>query len=184
MKFLNQALIDPVFLPEITINLAGDSNFAGYMPTTPVFGNNYQLMIDPYPQAGIPATPFATLLKNKINQVLGGNAANLNNVFKMVFFARASNGGTKGRTVSRDKIIYLASDGAFETEAHEALHSLGVTHVFTNQIADSEAIYTFDISQTDNLMDYFSVGIQSTYTWQWQLARVNAEVEPEGYQPN
>jgi len=181
-KFLNQALIDPVFLPEITINLAGDPNFTGYMPITPISGNNYQLMISPFPQAGIPATPFATLLKNKIDQVLGGNAANLSNVFKMVFFARAANGGTKGRTVPGDNIIYLTSDGAFETEAHEALHSLGVTHVFTNQIADSKAIYTFDISQTDNLMDYFSIGIRGTYKWQWQLARVNAEIEPVGYQ--
>jgi len=60
-----------------------------------------------------------------------------------------------------------------QTVAHEIYHSLGIPHTF-----DNKAKFAYRGMFTDNIMDYSHLEQRhrrSTYKWQWDIARKNAE---------
>lgn|GEM_PF-5343818 len=64
--------------------------------------------------------------------------------------------------------------------ANEYLYSVGVAHTFTDKKIDENAILSFLLLHTNNIMDYYNQSmtlhqfVQSTFFWQWAIARQNS----------
>lgn len=63
-----------------------------------------------------------------------------------------------------------------QTAAHEFLHAFNLAHSFTNQEASATALFTYEYSKTDNLLDYshhvpgHKNSRRSLWYWQWKIA--------------
>lgn len=69
--------------------------------------------------------------------------------------------------------VVIFGSPQIQTVAHEIYHSLGIPHTF-----DNKGKFAYKGMETDNLMDYSHLmgrHRRSTYKWQWNIARKNAE---------
>jgi hypothetical protein len=60
---------------------------------------------------------------------------------------------------------------SLQADTHEFLHSFNLPNSFTNEEADSDAIFTYRYATTENILDYSHHIPQIRYSlWQWQKA--------------
>ncbi|MCL5247681.1 hypothetical protein M4I21_17850 [Cellulophaga sp. 20_2_10] len=75
------------------------------------------------------------------------------------------------------KKIVLFSSKNNQTTAHEFLHAFNLPHTHVNKEADSDAKYTYEYSETDNLVGYaHHKGVERRSLWKWQWEKANNSI--------
>ena len=99
--------------------------------------------------------------------------------FKAFYFAEngynKNGGNTSGYSSSHADFVVVFKSKNDQTAAHEFLHSMNLPHTFTNKDSSGNALYTYEYSKTDNLLDYSHHGGNdnkrcSLFYWQWKQA--------------
>ncbi|WP_128331230.1 type VI secretion system Vgr family protein [Apibacter sp. HY039] len=153
-KYLNQALIEPIFENwNIAINSLNSTE-------RELFNNNYR-------NKGASSNEVIEIL----NRIMIRTDSKFSSYFK-IYFIDDSLGGLYGRSygigTSHRAVIILTNGFSDSTVAHETLHSMSLYHTF-----DNDGKYTFIKSELDNIMDYSDIEnrifpVISTAVWQWK----------------
>lgn len=153
-KYLNQALIEPVFESwDININKLNSTERIS-------FNNKYR-------NKGADSDEVIDTL----NKIMITTNSKFSSYFK-IYFIDDSRGGLYGRSYGigsiHRSVIILTNGFSDSTVAHETLHSMSLYHTF-----DNDSKYTFVRSEIDNIMDYSDIEnrefpVISTAVWQWK----------------
>lgn len=117
-------------------------------------------------------------LKSKLEKAYPGK---YNKHFKAFYFAEdgynAGGGHVSGYSAPRADYVVVFKSKNDQTAAHEFLHAMNLPHTFTNKETTSDALFTYEFTKTDNLLDYshrLGSGNNSNrcslFYWQWKQA--------------
>ena len=179
-NYLKQSLIETEIDNE-TIDVSSDAQFQS--------GGNYVLngkIVSHYPRGTYPMG-FVTIeeyLYTKIKQNLKAINPIEENKYDDYFkaFYLGENGGQlktngtisplNGYATGKNVVLFPTKND--QTAAHEFLHSFNLPHSFTNEEADSNAIFTYKYATTENILDYSHHITQTRYSlWKWQWDKAN-----------
>lgn len=74
-------------------------------------------------------------------------------------------------------MFILFPEKSNETAVHKSLHTKGVSRCFTNNVADTNAEYTYIYGMTENIMDYSHINEKPRYSlWKWQWQKANSKI--------
>ncbi|MBL4745667.1 MAG: hypothetical protein JKY08_04805 [Flavobacteriaceae bacterium] len=155
-KYLNQALVEPVFdtATPLELDFSSDATF------NKIYLSGDNIALQDY---------LNDMVYRKYDLQMDYRS------HYKVYFINERNGYGIAYAIGgsvRSAIVY--KDGFSDsTVAHETLHSMGLYHSFDN---DSEFIFEQDM--TDNVMDYSDIGkygipVISTWQWQWSILNKN-----------
>lgn len=180
-KFLNQALINPVFKEPITLDCTADIN-----PVSRIRHNrqsrfndfitlkNGKIVNDGRRDAGL-----LDFLNKEIESLYPGKYTNI----LKVFFINERCTKAAGYAIKEYQSAVLFS-GGYDSDnrsvtTHEIMHVMGLSHTF-----EKKSRFIFEKYTTDNLMDYSDAAGDerekdtiSTYHWQWAILQQNARRE-------
>ena len=109
------------------------------------------------------------------------------NHFKAFYFAEAgfnprTGTGLNGYSRFGADYVVVFPTANEQTAAHEFLHSLNLSHSFTNTEAEEGAEFTYTFKKTENIMDYTHnvPGHKNDrcQLWRWQWERANKSINP------
>ncbi|MDC8101366.1 hypothetical protein [Chryseobacterium rhizosphaerae] len=117
-------------------------------------------------------------LKNKLEKAYPGKYSKH---FKAFYFEEdgyhPSGGHVSGYSAPGADYVVVFKSKNDQTAAHEFLHAMNLPHTFTNKETTSNALFTYEFTKTDNLLDYshrLGTGNNnnrcSLFYWQWKQA--------------
>ncbi|MGI9653503.1 hypothetical protein [Chryseobacterium sp. RLHN22] len=153
-KYLNQALIEPIFETwDIKLNSMSTTEKNSF------YRDYYSKGAD------------SNEVMQNLNNIMHRTNAKFINYYK-IYFLEESLGGLYGRCYDigapEKSVIVLTLGFNDSTVAHESLHAMSLFHTF-----DNDSKYTFLNFETDNIMDYSDIEnrkfpVISTFSWQWK----------------
>lgn len=102
--------------------------------------------------------------------------------FKAFYFAEpgGNTGGLSGYSQPGQEYVVVFSSANDQTASHEFLHALNLAHSFANSEASSNAEFTYQYKQTENLLDYSHhiAGHKNDRCslWYWQWVKANNSI--------
>ncbi|SCY49484.1 hypothetical protein SAMN02927916_2296 [Flavobacterium anhuiense] len=179
-NYLKQALIETdVAITQVDVSADPKFQTGGH------YVANSQI-VSHYPAGSYP-TGFLALenylydkIKTNLKTIDPTSENKYDDYYKAFYFGESggqlkSNGmisGLNGYATGKNVVLFLTKND--QTAAHEFLHSFNLPHSFTNEEADSDAIFTYRYATTENILDYSHHIPQTRYSlWKWQWQKAN-----------